>query len=110
MIFDSIKNFKLYSGLGKNFQEAFDFVTSNDFTKTPPGRYDLKGGMYYMVQNYETKPEPEGFFEAHRMYIDLQYVVSGRERHDFSHLSSLKQRTPYDAEKGIVALFLNVAV
>jgi YhcH/YjgK/YiaL family protein len=57
-----------------------------------------------MVQNYETKPEPEGFFEVHRKYIDLQYVVSGKERHDFAHLSAMKQRNPYDAEKDILVL------
>ena len=102
MIYDSIKNSKLYSGLGPGFREAFDFFISTKFEKTPPCRYDLKDGIYYMVQNYETKPEAEGFFETHRKYIDLQCVVSGRERHDFTHFSTLKQRDPYDTEKDMV--------
>ena len=103
MIYDNIKNYKLYTGLGPDFKEAFDFiVNNNNFKKSPPGRYDMNNGLYYMIQNYETKPESEGFFETHRKYIDLQYVLSGKERHDFAHFSALELKTPYDAEKDIL--------
>ena len=102
MIYDNVKNLKLYTGLGPGFKEAFDFVMSSNHEKTPPGRYSLKGDMYYMVQNYETKPESEGFFESHRKFIDLQYVVIGKERHDYAHPSRLKVRDQYDAEKDLV--------
>ena len=101
MIFDTIKNYKLYSGLRTDFKEAFEFLLTNNFDKTP-GRYELKNNMYYMVQNYETKNESEGFFETHRKYIDLQYIVSGKERHGFAHISLLKQRVDYDEEKDLV--------
>ena len=99
MIFDNIKNHKLYTVLGPNFKEAFEFVTGNQFEKTAPGRYPLKGEMYYMVQNYETKPESEGFFETHRKFIDLQYVISGKECHGYAHSSLMKERDPYNEEK-----------
>jgi YhcH/YjgK/YiaL family protein len=100
MIFDHKINFKLYFGLGKSFSEAFELISSDRLEKIP-GRYDLKNGVYYMVQNYETKPESEGFFEAHRKYIDLQYIVSGKERHGVAHVSALTLRTNYDAEKDL---------
>ena len=103
MICDSIKNLKLYCGLSPDFKEVNDFIMSNDLEKTPPGRYTLKGDIYYMVQNYETKPESEGFFEAHRKFIDLQYVVSGKERHNYAHLSNLKVREQYNAEKDMAS-------
>ena len=99
MIFDSMNNYKLYAGLGSGFKKAFEFITENQFEKTAPGRYPMKGGMYYMVQNYETKPESEGFFEAHRKFIDLQYVIKGKERHDYAHLSLMKIKGKYDEEK-----------
>ena len=103
MIYDSIGNVKNYTSLGPDFREAFDFILGNRFEKKP-GRYALKGKMYYMVQEYETKPESEGFFEAHRKFIDLQYVVKGRELHKVANVSMLKLRTAYDDEKDVLFL------
>ena len=101
MIYDNINNFKLYTDLGETFKEAFKFITENQFEKTAPGRYPLSGSMFYLVQNYESKPVSEGLFEAHRKFIDLQYVVSGSERHDFAHISFMKQRDAYNDEKDL---------
>lgn len=42
-------------------------------------RYELGGGHYILVQRYETVPEKDKSFEAHRRYMDIQAVVSGRE-------------------------------
>ena len=103
MIYDSIKNSRLYEGLGPDFRAVFEFIGKTDFEKTAPGRYPFKGDVYYMVQSYETKPESEGFFEAHRKFIDLQYIVSGRERHGFAHLPVLKQKDPYNGEKAFAS-------
>jgi YhcH/YjgK/YiaL family protein len=102
MILDRIENSKFYAGLGSDFQAAFEFIEHTHFEKAAPGSYPLKGDMYYLLQNYETKPESEGFFETHRRYIDLQYVVHGKERHNFANSSTLKVRTPYDAGKDLV--------
>ncbi|MDR0730547.1 MAG: YhcH/YjgK/YiaL family protein [Treponema sp.] len=102
MILDRIENSKLYAGLGSDFKEAFEFIAASHFEKAAPGRYVLKGDMYYTLQIYETRPEAEAFFEAHRAYIDLQYVVSGRERHDYANISALTIRDAYNAEKDLV--------
>jgi len=101
MIYDSIKNLKLYTALGKRFKEAEEFIAGKHFKKTA-GRYELKNGMYYMVQDYETKPDAEGFFESHKKFIDLQYIVKGKERHEVANSSTLKVRNRYDAEKDLV--------
>jgi YhcH/YjgK/YiaL family protein len=101
MILDRVENSKLYEGLGPGFKEAFEFIRANHFESAGPGPYVLNGGMYYMLQNYETKPEAEGFFESHRRYIDLQYVVSGRECHHYANSSTLKVRDTYNAEKDL---------
>jgi YhcH/YjgK/YiaL family protein len=102
MILDRIENSKLYRGLSLDFKAAFEFIEASRFEKAVPGTYELQGAMYYMLQNYETKPESEGFFETHRKYIDLQYVISGKERHDYAHSSTLKVRNPYNPEKDLV--------
>ena len=100
MIIDSIKNYKLYAGISSNFREAFEFLASGKFSMEP-GRYDLSNGMYYMHQSYETKPLSEGVFETHSKYIDLQFIVEGNERHDYTESAALKQRVAYNAEKDV---------
>ena len=101
MIFDNIKNYTLYTSLKADFKEALELISSNGFEKAA-GRHDFKNGMYYLVQNYETKPESECFFESHRKYIDIQYIVSGKERHDVANISGLTVREDYNAEKDIL--------
>ena len=98
MIYDSIENLKLYTGLGPNFKESYDFIMGGRYEKKA-GRYDLSNGMYYMTQEYDTRPEAEGFFETHKKFIDLHYVLKGKERHDIAHVSAMKERIPYNAEK-----------
>ncbi|MCL2831782.1 MAG: YhcH/YjgK/YiaL family protein [Treponema sp.] len=104
MIFDSIKNGCLYTGLGPGFKEAFEFINKTGgigMAKLPIGRHDLAGGVYCLVQEYETKPQSQGMFEAHRKYIDLQYIISGRERQNFANCGDLRLTVPYNEEKDL---------
>ena len=98
MIIDNIKNYKLYIGLCPGFREAFEFIAGNKFEKIP-GKYPIKGDIYYMMQEYESKPEAGVLFEAHRKFIDIQYILSGKERHIYAHLPLLSEKKPYDPEK-----------
>ena len=101
MIFDNIKNYELYTGGKIEFKEAFELIVNKKYEKTP-GRYELNNGLFYMVQSYETKPVSEGKFEAHRKFIDLQYIADGKERHDAANISGLTVRDDYNAEKDII--------
>ena len=101
MIFDNIKNYELYTGGKIEFKEAFELIVNKKYEKTP-GRYELGNGLFYLVQSYETKPVSEGKFEAHRKFIDLQYIASGKERHDVAGIFSLTVRDDYNAEKDII--------
>jgi beta-galactosidase beta subunit len=40
-------------------------------------KIELTGGAFALEQVYLTKARPEGFFESHRQYIDVQVVVAG---------------------------------
>jgi beta-galactosidase beta subunit len=43
-----------------------------------------------LVQEYITKPLEQGLWEAHRNYIDFQYMFSGQERMGFANLSTMR--------------------
>lgn len=80
MIIDRIKNADLYTGLHAHFQKAFDFLRRENLADMEDGRHTVCGSeVYALVQTYETLPADEGHHEAHRKYIDLQYVVEGEE-------------------------------
>lgn len=59
--------------------EAYEFLkelTSENFKE---GRYDLSDEVYVNMCSYETKQRKDAMFEAHRKYIDIQYMISGKE-------------------------------
>lgn len=62
------------------WDKAFSFLKDNDLTKLELKRYDIDGdNLYVMVSEYLTKNEEDARYEAHKKYIDIQYVVSGKE-------------------------------
>ena len=78
MIFDTLENIKNYEGLGRVYT-ALEFLANTDFSKVELGRYELQGDdIFYMVQRYETDPD-KTISEAHKKYIDIQFMVSGKE-------------------------------
>jgi YhcH/YjgK/YiaL family protein len=99
MIIDHIKNAAQYAGLGKRIQAGLEWLAATDFSVMAPGRYELDGNnLYALVQTYDTRDPALGKWEAHRRYIDIQYVVSGREKMGYAEISTLVG-SGYDAEK-----------
>ena len=90
MILDQLDHAALYAGVNDRLATAFQYLAAHDFTQIEPGRYELDGErVYAMVQQYDTKPSNQGKWEAHRQYIDVQYVAAGTERMGYAPLESL---------------------
>lgn len=105
MIIDTIKNAPLYYAIHANFKRAFEYIASIDTAYIPAGRYEIDGtAMYALVQEYDTKLKEKGFWEAHRRYIDLQYMVQGVEGMGYSNIHHLQQGE-YDKSKDFLPLF-----
>lgn len=103
MIVDKIENAHLYAPLSGKIAQALKMVTDKEIAKKETGRYDVSDdGTYYLVNRYETKPVEGGKLEAHEKYIDLQYVVSGRETLVYAPAGDLEIDTPYDKVKDYV--------
>ncbi len=91
MIFDMLSNSNLYAGITPRLKTAFDYLTNTDLAALPVGRIDLDGDhVYVLVQEYLTKRPDQGFWEAHRRYLDVQYLLSGCERIDHALLNTMK--------------------
>jgi biofilm protein TabA len=83
------------------WDKAFAFLKDNDLPKLETRRYDIDGdNLYATVSEYITNNEEGAKYEAHRKYIDIQYVVSGKEKIGLAPLEQKKEVvTPYDSEK-----------
>jgi len=69
---------------------------------TPVGetrRYDLDGGAFALEQVYLSKRRPDGFFESHRRYIDVQAIVEGEEWMEVVDLDRATVREPYNSDR-----------
>ena len=72
-------------------------------TKLELKRYDIDGdNLYATVSEYLSKNEETAKFEAHRKYVDIQYVIAGKELMNIAPITTVKEvLTPYDATKDI---------
>lgn len=82
MIFDKMDNISDYFEEMPLLKKVADFVIDFNDKKLPDGTYEIDGKrVFAMVQSYRTKQQtPEMMFEAHKKYIDLQYIVNGMEK------------------------------
>ena len=100
MIFDTLINVDNYKGLGRVYT-ALKFLSETDFSKTELGRYELDGdNIFYMVQSYDTDPS-KTVSEAHRKYIDIQFMVEGEEIIGVADISSEKELTEAKKENDV---------
>jgi YhcH/YjgK/YiaL family protein len=85
------------------WEKAFKFLAENDLGKLEVRKYELDGDkLFATVSEYLTKDEETTNFEAHRKYIDIQYVIIGREIMNVAPLkTACEEVTPYDEAKDI---------
>jgi len=104
MIFDTLENVSRYAGLGHNLPAALNYLVETDLAGLPIGRTDLDGdNLYVLVQEYDTRLLEAGKWEAHRKYIDVQFLMRGVERMGFANLRTM-QLAEYIPEKDFQAL------
>jgi len=93
----------------ERWDKAFIFLKENDLTKAELRRYDIDGDdVYAPFSEYLTKDDTAALYEAHRIYADIQYVISGRELIGLAPLNDLKEvLEPYDAARDIEFMTVN---
>ncbi len=91
MIFDKIENISDYFEELPLLKKVEDFVVDFKNGKLADGTYEIDGKrVFAMVQSYRTRQRThEMMFEAHKKYIDLQYIVNGIEKIRWARLDSV---------------------
>jgi YhcH/YjgK/YiaL family protein len=93
MILDILANHTQYAGISPRFARAFAFLQQLP-ADAAVGRHEIDGEeIYAFVQQHATKPVAEKLLEVHRRYIDIQYMVRGREIIQWAPLADLRECT-----------------
>jgi biofilm protein TabA len=97
MIVDSIDKFTEYFN-GMGIQEFLDDLVPG----TPDGKYEIDGeNIFAIISSYDTSPRLQRKPEAHREYVDIQILLSGREIIEWYPLEGLKVDLQYDESKDV---------
>ncbi len=82
-------------------QKALTFLRQVRLSSLPDGRMEIDGEQVYaLVQSYETRGgEPK--FEAHRKYLDVQYVAAGEEIIGWAFIDRMAVDAAYDEAKDV---------
>ena len=97
MIYDKIDNLEIYACISEDIRCGLEWLrdVNPDIEK---GVYELSPRVKAIVSEYTTKKVNENGFEAHRDYIDIQYLISGSEKICCLPLAYLKETKAYNAE------------
>ncbi|MDX9957715.1 MAG: YhcH/YjgK/YiaL family protein [Clostridia bacterium] len=102
MIADSIRNKNLYAGISARLAQALDYVEVQKKTGFTGQTVELDGRQVYaMYQSYVTESTEGRQYEAHRRYIDVQYIVEGEEVIRAADFAGMTEMSGYDAENDI---------
>ena len=103
MIVDRLENADQYCDMHPAFARAFAFLRRSDLAQLSADRHDIDGDrLFCSISKGPGRTRAEADLEAHRKYIDIQYVIAGTEEYGWKPTADCRiVQTPYDAEKDI---------
>lgn len=100
MIKDKLVNANVYYGLSNNIKTGFEWLKNTDLKNIEPGKYIIDSNKVWAnVQIYETKTDAD--YEAHRKYIDIQYMITGNELAGVTDISNCETTVEYNKDNDI---------
>jgi YhcH/YjgK/YiaL family protein len=103
MILDKLENAACYTGISENMKRGLEFLKNTNLSALEIGRHDISTDQVFaLVSEYNSKKPEDCRLEAHQIYADIQYIVSGRELIGFETLKNQPKLTEYNPEKDIV--------
>lgn len=97
MIYDKIDNWETYAGISADIHLGLKWLRDVN-PDIANGVYEINPRVKATVSEYETKIVNEFGYEAHRDYIDIQYLIRGEEIINSLPLEYLKETKPYNKE------------
>lgn len=79
MLYDTLQHISQYEGLPAGILRGLHFLAEADFSSLPDGRLELDGDRVFVNLQSYTTAQRNDLPEAHRAYIDIQYLIEGEE-------------------------------
>ena len=84
------------------WDKAFAFLRDSDLANLTPGKHAIDGDdAYATVTDAPEKDFDKTAWESHRKYIDLQYVIRGKEKIGRADVATATVIKPYDDTKDL---------
>ena len=91
MIYDTLDHLEAYRGVHPGVMRGLELLRDTDFSQWEDGRHEIDGErLFILLQSYETKLQNDTP-EAHRKYIDIQYLLSGQEQIGVTDAARLRE-------------------
>ena len=103
IIINKLQHAERYFKMHPAFEKAFAFLRRNDLAELPVDRHEIDGDrLFCMISKGPGRSRAEAKLEAHRKYIDIQYVIAGTDEMGWKPTADCKSiDTEYDADKDI---------
>jgi YhcH/YjgK/YiaL family protein len=93
MILDTLDNADRYTAMHPAFKRVFAFLRSPSLKAVEPGRLDLDGSRLYAIATHLPGRSPdEARLEARQQYIDVHFLITGKESIGWSGLPFTRER------------------
>lgn len=102
MIIDRLDNSHLYTSINPKIEIGLKYIKSTNFNLLAEGFYDIKDGIFAIVSEYHSKEKLECKPEAHRKYIDIQYIIQGKEFIGYTPLVKQEVLIDYNSDQDVI--------
>jgi len=99
---DKVEFAKEYHAHTLWWDKAFAYIKNTDLASLEPGDHPIVGeDVFARITNGPLKNIDSSKWEAHKNYIDIHYVITGREKIGIGSLSSATIIEPYNSKRDI---------
>jgi biofilm protein TabA len=94
--------YRQYHAAQSTWDKAFQFIKEHDLATLAPGKYPIDGDKAYAsITEAPSKELDKANWESHKNYIDLQYVITGKEQIGVEEVAKATITNAYDATKDV---------
>ncbi len=93
MVFGNVRDLKDFSWQESQVLKCFEYAKNNDLISYEKGSHPIEGDdLFVNIVEYETTTPENRFWEAHRQYLDLHFMLRGPEQIDVNFIDNMEQK------------------
>lgn len=99
MVFGNIRDLKDYGYLKAEVLKCFEYAKNHDLLSYEKGSHEIDGdNLFVNIVEYETTTPENRFWEAHKKYLDLHFMLKGPEQIDVNFIDNMEQKEFVDKD------------